>query len=210
MTSGNEECAQVYCLKPFEVVKVAWKPYIPAALTGVASIACLIGASSVSARRQAALYSAYKLSETALIEYKDKVIETIGEKQEKEVREKVNKDKLEKNPVSKKEIFMTGGGESLFYDPLSDRYFTSDIETVRRVINDLNYAMSFGSEMYVSVSQLYDELGLKHTQMSDSIGWNISDGLIEPEFDTQLSDNGKPCIVLDYLVAPRYDFDNLY
>lgn len=197
-------------LKPIEVVKVAWKPYLPAALTGMASVACLIGAQSVNARRQAALYSAYKLSETALTEYKEKVVETVGEKKEKTIREKVNKEKLEQNPVSKTEIIMTGNGESLFYDPLSDRYFMSDIETIRRVINDLNYAMSYGSEMYVSLSQLYDELGLKHTKMSDRIGWNISDGLIEPDFDTQISDNGKPCIVLDYLKVPKYDFDSVY
>ena len=45
-------------LTNIEVVKVAWKPYIPATITGTVSIACLIGASSVNARRNAALYSA--------------------------------------------------------------------------------------------------------------------------------------------------------
>lgn len=206
----NENCDQVAQLKPIEVIKVAWKPYIPVLLLGAGSIACLIGANSVHARRQAALYSAYKLSETALTEYKDKVLETIGEEKEKEVRNKVAKDKVEKHPVSNTEIYITGGGESLFYDPLSDRYFKSDIETIRKVINDLNYAMGYSSEMYVSLSQLYDELGLKHTSVSDEIGWNIRDGLIEPDFSTQLTDDGKPCIVLDWLKVPTYTFDNLY
>ena len=44
-------------LSPVEVVKAAWKPYIPAAATGVASIVCLIGASSVNSKRSAALAS---------------------------------------------------------------------------------------------------------------------------------------------------------
>ena len=205
----DENCWQVVKLKPIEVVKVAWKPYIPAVLLGASSVACLIGASSVHARRQAALYSAYKLSETAFTEYRDKVLETVGEETEKEVRDKVAKDKVEKNPASKTEIYMTGKGESLFYDPISDRHFMSDIETIRKIVNDLNYAMGYGSEMYVSLSQLYDELGLKHTSISDNIGWNIRDGLIEPDFSSQI-DEGKPCIVLDWLKVPSYNFDSNY
>lgn len=206
----DENCWQVVKLKPIEVVKVAWKPYIPAALLGASSVACLIGANSVHARRQAALYSAYKLSETAFTEYRDKVLETVGEETEKEVRDKVAKDKVEKNPASKTEIYMTGKGESLFYDPISDRYFMSDLETIRKIINDLNYAMGYGSEMYVSLSQLYDELDLKHTSISDNIGWNIRDGLIEPDFSAQMTDDGRPCIVLDWLKVPSHDFDSNY
>ena len=205
----DENCWQVVKLKPIEVAKVAWKPYIPAVLLGASSVACLIGANSVHARRQAALYSAYKLSETAFTEYRDKVLETVGEETEKEVRDKVAKDKVEKNPASKTEIYMTGKGESLFYDPISDRHFMSDIETIRKIVNDLNYAMGYGSEMYVSLSQLYDELGLKHTSISDNIGWNIRDGLIEPDFSSQI-DEGKPCIVLDWLKVPSYNFDSNY
>ena len=61
-----------------DTVKTTWKCYIPAAVTGITSIACLIGANSVNARRSAALATAYSLSQTALTEYKDKVVETIG------------------------------------------------------------------------------------------------------------------------------------
>ena len=52
-----------------EVVKTTWKTYVPTAISGAASVACVIGANSVHTRRQAALYSAYKLSETAYTEY---------------------------------------------------------------------------------------------------------------------------------------------
>ena len=72
-------------LTKVEVVKSCWKYYIPAAATGIASVTCLIGANRVSVRRTAALAAAYQISETALTEYRDKVIETIGEKKEKVV-----------------------------------------------------------------------------------------------------------------------------
>ena len=83
---GYDEVGLVDKLTPVETVKVAWKPYIPAIVTGTVSIACLIGASAVNNRRNAALATAYQLSTTALNEYKKEVVETIGEKKEKPVK----------------------------------------------------------------------------------------------------------------------------
>ena len=74
-------------LTKFETIKTAWKPYVPAAVTGALSTACLIGASSVSLKRNAALAAAYTLSDTAFREYKEKVVETIGEKKEEMIQE---------------------------------------------------------------------------------------------------------------------------
>jgi hypothetical protein len=116
-------------LTPVETVKTCWKCYIPAAVTGTLSVACLIGASSVNARRNAALATAYKLSETALTEYREKVVETIGEKKEQAVRDAIAKDKVEKNPVKSQELLsrvkvrrfaMTRGS-----DDISNRISTS-------------------------------------------------------------------------------------
>lgn len=202
---GQDACPQISKLKPVEVVKVAWKPYIPAAITGVASIACLVGASSVSARRNAALATAYKLSETALTEYRDKVIETIGDKKEKEIRDKVDEERIINNPVSKKEVIMTGNGDTLFCDFLSGRYFESDMESIRKSENNLNRRMR--DEMYISVSDFYDELGLDHTQVSDMLGWNIDKGYIELDFCPHMADNGKPCIMLRHDNPPTYGYD---
>lgn len=192
-------------LSPLEVVKTAWKPYVPAAVTGVASVACLIGASSVNAKRNAALATAYKLSETALSEYREKVIETIGEKKEKAVRDKVAEERVKKNPVSKSEVIVTNNGTTLCFDPISARYFKSSIDKIKRAENELNKQMLHDISGYVSLNDFYDELGLGHTSVGDDLGWNV-DRLIDISFSSQLNDNGEPSVVLDYLVAPKYDF----
>lgn len=192
-------------LSPLEVVKTAWKPYVPAAVTGVASVACLIGASSVNAKRNAALATAYKLSETALSEYREKVIETIGEKKEKTVRDKVAEERVKKNPVSKSEVIVTNNGTTLCFDPISARYFKSSIDKIKRAENELNKQMLHDISGYVSLNDFYDELGLDHTSVGDDLGWNV-DRLIDISFSSQLNDNGEPSVVLDYLVAPKYDF----
>lgn len=193
-----------------ETVKVAWKPYIPAVITGVCSVACIIGANSVHLRRNAALATAYQLSTTAFNEYKEKVVETIGEKKEKVVRQNIAKDKVEKNPVSKTEVFVTGNGTSLFYDVLSGRYFESDMNKVEKAVNNLNWSMNNGNEPYISLTQLYDELGLSHTGVSDKIGWKVEDGNIELAVSAQVADDGRPCLVMDFLKAPEYGYDRYY
>lgn len=198
-------------LRPMEIVKVAWKPYIPAAITGTVSIACLIGASTVNAKRNAALATAYELSKTALTEYKEKVVETIGEKKEKVIREKIAQDKVDKNPINNSEVIVVGSGDVLFMEPICGKVFKSDIEYVRKVINDFNYRMTTGSEEYISLSEFYDEFKLKHTRASDSLGWNLGrDGQIEVEFLAAKTEDGKPCLMLSYMVEPRCDYSTLY
>mgnify|MGYP001151712592 CR=1 FL=1 len=83
LVNDRKDELEVEKLPATELVKTTWKCYIPAAVTCGASIACLVGASSVNFKRNAALATAYKLSEAALSEYKDAVIETIGEKKER-------------------------------------------------------------------------------------------------------------------------------
>ena len=195
-------------LTAVETVKVAWKPYIPAAITGVTSIACVVGASSVNSRRNAALATAYQLSQTALTNYKEKVIETIGEKKEKVIKDKIAKEKIEKDPVSKKgDIIITEKGNTLCYDAISGRYFKSDIEQIKKVVNELNRQML--NEMYISLNQFYIALGLSTTTLGDELGWNIDNGLIELDISAQMADDDTPCIAIDYLIAPKYDFSRL-
>lgn len=201
-----EECVLLEDEKitPIDAVKVAWKPYIPAAITGVFSVACLIGASSVNARRNAALATAYKLSETAFSEYKSKVIETIGEKKEKVVRDEVAKSRVEKNPVNHGEVIITEKGNTLCYDAISGRYFKSDIDKIRKVENILNKRLL--SEDYISLNDFYSELNLEYTKLGDELGWNVIDGLIEFDFSSTLADD-TPCIVIDYKVAPKRGYN---
>lgn len=193
-------------LKPVDVIKVAWKPYIPAAITGTVSIACLIGASFVNARRNAALTAAYTLSESALKDYRSKVVETIGEKKEQTIRDAVAKENVEKDPVNSKEVIITGKGETLCYDAISGRYFMSDIDKIKKAENLLNRNMR--DEMYVSLNDFYYEIGLPSIKLGNDLGWNIDNGYIDLHFSSQLAEDGRPCLVIDYLYGPRYDYRN--
>lgn len=197
-------------LTVFEAIKATWKCYIPAAITGAVSIACLIGANSVNTRRNAALAAAYALSESTLSDYKDKVAETLGQKKAQEVKDAIAQEKIESNPVSTKEIVVTDKGESLCYDSISGRYFKSDIEYIRRSVNNLNERLLFDS--YISLNDYYDEIGLDEINpLGDALGWTVdpessNKGLIDLDFSSQLAE-GTPCIVVGFSNPPRYDYE---
>lgn len=188
-----------------ETVKTCWKPFLPVVVSATVSAACAIGANSVNLKRNAALATAYQLSATALSEYREKVVETIGEKKEQAIKDKIAKDKVDKNPTASNDIIITGNGVTLCYDAQFGKYFESDIETIRSAINSLNARLL--SQDYVSLNEFYYELGIKGIAIGDEIGWNVGrDGLVKVDFSSQLSDNGRPCLVLQYHVAPRYEY----
>lgn len=202
-----QKCSEEELTK-VEKIKVAWKPYIPAAIMGVVSTTCLIGASSVSSRRNAALATAYKLSETALTEYKEKVIETIGERKEEVIKDKLAKDRIEENPPSNNQVLITDKGNTLCYDHLSSRYFNSDIDKIKKAVNELNRRML--TEMYISLNEFYDAIGLPQNALGSIVGWNIDDGLIDIYFSSQITEDDRPCAVIEYERAPKYDYSKLY
>lgn len=201
---GVTDVEKIDKLKPAEAIKTAWKCYIPAAASAIVSTACLIGANTVNVRRNAALAAAYTLSETALKEYQDKVVETIGEKKERTVRDAIAKDRLDNDPVKTKEVIITEKGNTLCYDSISGRYFKSDIEKIRKAENELNRRMKY--ENYISLNDFYEEIGLQSTRLGDQLGWNIDKGYIDIYFSSQLAADGNPCLVIDFNKAPVYDY----
>lgn len=198
-------------LTPAETVKTAWKCYIPAAVSGAASVAMLIGSNSVNVKRNAALATAYKLSESAFAQYRDKVVETVGEKKEKVVRDKVSEEQIKNHPVNKTEIFYAGNGQTLFFEPLSHRYFYSTIEKIRRAENEINHRiLTDPFDDGVTVNDFYDEIGLPPNETGDMLGWNLNIGMVDIYLSYQGGEKGsehegEPCAVINYTNPPSYD-----
>lgn len=186
--------------EPKNLVKRYWSYYIPPFIMGAASIACIIGANTVNTKRQAALATLYTISERTLNDYRDKVVESIGKNKEQKIRDEVVQKQLDENPVSKNEVIITGKGESLFYDTFSGRYFESDIETIRRIQNDLNHDL-MGS-MWVPINDLYYAIGIGGVKLGEEIGWTV-DELIDITFTPKIADDGRPCIAIDLNAQTR-------
>ena len=193
-------------LTKVDILKMAWKPYLPAAIMFGCSTACIIGANSVNAKRNAVLSTACHISERALAEYRDKVVEVIGEEKEKEIRDKVSKDRMEKDPVSNNTVILAKG-DTLCYDTITGRYFKSDVDRIKKAENELNHILITGD--YCSLNEFYDMLDIPATEMGTAVGWNVKNGLVEIYFSAQIADDGQPCVVVNYDIQPTYNFDSM-
>ena len=183
-----------------EMVKIAWKPYIPAVLVGSAAVACIIGANTIGLRRNAALMSIYTLTEKALTEYQAKVVEVVGEHKAEQVKADIAQDHLNANPVSKSTVIITGKGDTLVFDEPSGRYFKSDIESIRKAENLLNKEL-YGASM-VPWNRFYEHLEIDPIGLGWDLGW-LPEEPLDVRFTAKIADDGTPCIVIDYKVNPN-------
>lgn len=176
-------------------VKLTWKYFIPPTLMCATSVACIIGAQTVNTRRHAALASLYTLTENTLKDYRENVKELVGKNKEEKAYDKVQQDRLTTDPPKDGSIILTGKGETLFRDSYSGRYFKSDIESLRRIENELNH--NIVHQMWVALNDLYMLIGLDEIKLGDDIGWD-PDQLIEFKFIPTIYKDEDVCIILDY------------
>lgn len=196
-TMLRDDAGEPYYPTAQDKVAWTWKLFVPPFIAGATTVAATIAATQIGTRRGAALAAAYAVSEKAFTEYKEKVVEKLGENKERAVRDDIAQDRVKNNPVT--EHIVSGGGKVLCYEPYTGRYFMSDMEALKKAQNDLNYLVL--NNYYASMSDFYDLIGLDRTKVSDDMGWN-SDKMLELSFSTVLSDDDRPCMVMDYQVVP--------
>lgn len=194
---------KAFCI---DVLRNVAPVYIPTIIIGGLSISCIVGASSVNYRRNAALATAYALSESALKEYQEKVVETIGDKKEEAIRASIAKDRYEKEPIANREIYITKKGKTKFYDPLSGRYFESDIDALKKIENELNRRMRDENE--ISLNEFYYEIGLPGTELGEIMGWSIERGYIDLDFIAAKmpDDDNELCFMVGHNRRPDYRY----
>lgn len=176
-----------------EMVQQHWTKYIPAGISATATVVSIVGSNRITARRTAALTAAYSLTEKAFSEYKEKVIETLGDKKEKKIQEAIAQDRINSSAPPTNTIVI-GGDNVLCYEMHTGRYFQCDIEMLRRAQNSINAQLI--SQMEATLSDFYYFIGLPQTSSSSYSGWS-SDKMLDLKFTSLLAD-GKPCLAFDY------------
>lgn len=188
-----------------ERVQLVWKNYIPAAAAGTATVAAIVLGHRIASSRQAALVAAYSVSETLFREYKEKVVEQIGENKEQKVRDAVAADHIAQTPPTAKdrEVVFAGSKEVLIYESITGRYFHNTAENLSKAQNKIN--LEIINSMYVTLNQFFDEIGLSPTAMGEELGWNSATPL-EIQFSSILDEEQVPCLHIGYrrLPVPNY------
>lgn len=195
-------------LETIDVVKGLWRIYLPSVVSGATSIFAIVGSHSVHGRRGAAVMSAYSLLEKAYNEYREELIEQDGPNKDRKIRDSVAKKVLIENPSNPgNQVFISGNGDTLCYDSISGRYFNSTIEKIRKAQNDVNAKII--SDMYASHNDFYKEIGLEPTTLGEELGWT-TDNMLDLNFSSHLSEDGRPALYLDYIVSPKRNYYKVY
>jgi hypothetical protein len=186
-------------------VKLVWKLYLPPVGVGATTVTSIIAANKISSTRIAALGVAAGISERALQEYKEKVLEKLGAKQDEKIRDEIAQDRVNKFPMNR-EVILAGTGQVLCYDMHTGRYFQSTVEDIKRAENKINHELI--NFMHASASEFYDEIGLPPSSYTDSVGWNANHR-IEVTFSSVLM-NDKPCLAIDFVHPPTSEYARHY
>jgi hypothetical protein len=151
-------------LTKVEKVMVAGPAYIPAVVTGVATVACIFGANILSKRQQAALTSAYALLDSSFKDYKKKVEELYGEDAHVNVVGEIAKDKYADDDI------LLEDEKELFYDEFSGRYFQSTKDKVRYAIYEINRDIHMRG--WATLNEFYEYLDIPNVDGGECLGWS--------------------------------------
>lgn len=198
----DQDVARNAKLPVMEVVAATWRDYLPAAVTGTATIACIVGANQIGLRQKVALAGAYALAEGAFREYKDEVVKQFGANKERKVDEAIAERKVQQMRPDA-QVIITGGGDQLCYDELTGRYFRSDADKIRRAELDLKAVVL--KDMFADHNLFYSYLGLEDVLIGEALGWNI-DHIPEVVFSSHLAPDGTPCLAVRFQYLPKVDY----
>lgn len=150
-----------------QIVLMCWKAYVPAAILGGGTIACILGSNALNKKQIASLTAAYMALGKTYQTYRAQVRRTIGDQQENEIFETAKsiemaeKDQTVKNAATEK---------LLCYDPIGKRYFHATEAELMDAFYNVNRNFALNGE--VSLNDFYSFLpGLDFTPEGDMLGW---------------------------------------
>lgn len=194
-------------------VKTVAPIYAPAAVTFAVGSACIIGSYKISTARLSALTTAYGIAENKLVEYQKKVIDTIGEEKEAEIKKAITKDHMEKEeekngiPKETDDDIHNIDGTQLWFDDVSKRYFRATLQELYDAKEHVNVCLQSGP---VSLNEFYCVLGLDEVEALDIYEWQ--EGMkLEYRFETHmLKDGVTPVTAICYDVPVGGDYFSRY
>lgn len=196
-----------------EIVKETWKCYIPTAMSFTFTGACILLSKNANDKAIAAMSGLYAMSEGAIKEYKDAVVEEVGEEKAKDIDKKAKANKIKNDPPTADKIIIGEGGKYLCYDPYSGRYFLSSAAKLKRAAVELNLRGFNSLDQFISVNDWYDEIGLPTISIGEDIGWDPDNPLII-DFDAEVHEDDayddRPVLVVEYENQPRPLYETKY
>lgn len=195
-------------LTALETVKIAGPAYIPSAVLGVTTLACIFGANVLNKRGQASLMSAYALVDRSYKDYRKKVDEIYGSEAGGQVRAAIAKDKYEEEPKH-----VLDDDTRLYFDYYSNRYFEATPAEVKNAEYELNRKLVLDDCVYLN--EWYDLLGISGLEHGLDVGWSTCANStmywqtwVDFHHEKVVMDDGLECIIVSFMQEPYHDFED--
>lgn len=165
------------------------KLYGPAVLLGGLSIACILGSYNIMRKRNIAVVAAYKVLKDGFDKYRERVVEDLGTEKDLEYRHGTKMEKVEetvtdpetgKKKKVKKDVATYDSNHvsqyARFFDESCPQWSKTPeynllfLKTQQNYANDLLHARG-----HLFLNEVYDMLGMKHTQEGSVTGWVLSE-----------------------------------
>jgi hypothetical protein len=179
------------------------KLYGPSVLLGAASIAALTKSHNILQERNLALTAAYALVDGAFHRYRERVVDRYGEDVDRDlVYESEHVDILDEETGrivgATRVVSAPGSAYARFFDDESSRNFSSDpdinmlfLRSQQLYLNDRLRARG-----HVFLNEVYDSLGLSHTEAGAVVGWRWKKGSGDDYIDFGCWDGGE--VITDF------------
>lgn len=190
----------------FEIVKDVWPCYIPAIMTGAATLTCIFGANVLNKRQQVAITSAYILLDRTYKDYRSKVNAIFGEDADQRVKNAQAQDLYNESDIS------PSNDKLLFYEDHYGKFFERTLLEVQDAEYQLNRKLVKDGE--ASVNDFLYFLNLPKNEIGDALGWSqelFSDvsnpSWIDFEHELVKMDDGMECYIINAVDGPTMNFD---
>lgn len=175
-------------LTEMEVVKTVAPAYIPAVLTGAATITCIFGANVLNKRQQAAIMSAYALLDRTYKDYKNRVIELYGEESQDKIKEAIARGRFVKDTA------LDDDERPLWFDMYSMQYFHATEEEVEEAERVFTQCVETG---YACINDFYQLVGADPIEHGNDFGWFEYTRDIKFTHTFTRMDDGMECTIID-------------
>lgn len=154
-------------LTKLEIVRAVAPAYIPAAATGIGTLACIFGANTLSRRQQAAMASAYAALASAFEGYRQKVDDICGPGTdamiEKVIAQEKHDEEDDRPPWDEVQTFY------LECNGVAPKLFERTMEQIVKAEYEANRIFILKGEL--TLNEFLQILDLPAVEAGDSIGW---------------------------------------
>lgn len=180
-------------------IKATWKCYIPSAIAGGITVACILGANQAHLSKEAGIIAAYSLLGDKFSDYRERS----GEKHDKKIMNGIKKDHISEAANEKPDTPLEVG-KMWVYEPESKQYFQATTEQI--LWAELTANKMFANQGWLSFNQFLDLLpGAKKVPWGNFTGWYSIDEDGTWDYNWSFYPGGTPWIDIQPQIATDDD-----